>query len=158
MHRRHVLNVRFGNFGRKWHASFLTICPKVLKNTIIWHYSMFKKMICFQNIPAESEIYCHFGKTPEGPVHPVLIRAVYARFAAWCYHIFCRCLTSSGSFDQMSGLPKGSLSPPDLFMGSGAGRDKGFFGWNGGYGLILIGRGYIGGCVEYNVSDGKCWK
>ena len=37
------------------HASFLTICQKVLKNTIIRHYSMFKKKICFQNIPAESE-------------------------------------------------------------------------------------------------------
>ena len=30
-------------------------------------------------------IYCHFGKTPEGPVHTVLIRAVYARVAARCY-------------------------------------------------------------------------
>ena len=39
------------------HASFLTICQKVLKNTIIRHYSMFKKKICFQNIPAESELY-----------------------------------------------------------------------------------------------------
>jgi len=31
-------------------------------------------------------IYCRFGKTPEGPVHSVLIRAVYARVAARCYH------------------------------------------------------------------------
>jgi len=30
-------------------------------------------------------IYCRFGKTPEGPVHSVLIRAGYARVAAWCY-------------------------------------------------------------------------
>ena len=30
-------------------------------------------------------IYCRFGKTPEGPVHPVLIRAVYAWVAARCY-------------------------------------------------------------------------
>ena len=30
-------------------------------------------------------IYCHFGKTPEGPVHSVLIRAVGARVAARCY-------------------------------------------------------------------------
>ena len=31
-------------------------------------------------------IYCRLGKTPEGPVHPVLIRAVYGRVAARCYH------------------------------------------------------------------------
>ena len=30
-------------------------------------------------------IYCRFGKTPEVPVHPVLIRAVYARVAARYY-------------------------------------------------------------------------
>ena len=30
-------------------------------------------------------IYCRFGKTPEAPVHPVLIRAGYARVAARCY-------------------------------------------------------------------------
>ena len=30
-------------------------------------------------------IYCRFGKTPECPIHPVLIRAVYARVATRCY-------------------------------------------------------------------------
>jgi len=38
-------------------ASFRTICPKISKTTIIQHYSMFKKKICFQNIPAEYKKY-----------------------------------------------------------------------------------------------------
>ena len=37
-------------------------------------------------------IYCRFGKTPEAPVHPVLIRAVYAQVAAWGYrHLLQGC-------------------------------------------------------------------
>ena len=35
------------------YASFRTNFLKNLETTIIRHYSMFKKKICFQNIPAE---------------------------------------------------------------------------------------------------------
>ena len=42
--------------------------------------------------------------------------------------IICRCLTCSGSFEQKSGLPRGPLPPPDLFLRSRAGRGQGFLG------------------------------
>ena len=38
------------------HASFQTIYLKIQKTTLIRHYSMFKKKICFQTIPAEYKI------------------------------------------------------------------------------------------------------
>ena len=38
------------------HASFRTIYPKIPKTIINRNYSMFKKKICFQNIPAEYKI------------------------------------------------------------------------------------------------------
>jgi len=73
-------------------------------------------------------IYCRFGKTPEGPVHPVLIQAYIPRSQPGVNDIICRCVTSSGSFEQKSGLPMCPLPPPDLFLSLGAGRVLRFLG------------------------------